>query len=129
MAIQNTSFEYSNAILTTNTTPTAILSHTVYEKESGFLTYKVVCQRLSDGATKAWTVHGSLKRLTGQNPSTSTQLLGSVLGTAGDQLALLSASAGFTYDSTNIILQVTGLNTNLIWWAELEGHVLSDDGN
>ena len=130
MAIQNTAFNYANSVLTTNSTPTDIFAHGVYEGESGFFNYRIVCQRLSDGATKSWTVTGALKRLQGQAPVTYSELLGSIMGSTGDKLALLSVNAGFTYDGANIILRVTGLsNTDIIWWAEMDGHVVYDDSN
>ncbi len=115
-------------LTTSNGSAQTIIAHTVPEvNSSGWFQGKVVCRRLSDGATKVWFLQGSYKRGTG-NASIESTLLGGVIGTTGDLLALLTANVTMDASGDDIRMRVTGLaGTDIIWIADLQGNELVED--
>jgi|SRR5882672_190689 len=113
---------------TANNTEVPIFGITIDANTSGFLNYNVVCQRLSDKATKSWSIGAGFKKVGSAAPVIVSELLGSILGTTGDKLDLILATATFSTDADNIYFNVKGLNSNMIWYARADGYQVLDNG-
>lgn len=122
MAINTTPFLHENQLKTTDSSFHDIIAHTVVTNASGFFTYRIVAQRTSNKATVTWTVHGGYKKVGTADPVAEVELLGNLLGSAGDKLSLLGVQADLSYDPNNIILRVKGNGNDIIWEAVLDGY-------
>lgn len=105
---------------TSNATTQTILSHTASENSSGYFTISGTARRISDGASKAWSMNGVFKRSTG-SASVSVELLGN-LGSSTDLLALLTTAVSVDTSGADVRVRITGLaSTDIQWYAEMLG--------
>jgi|SRR5690242_16612274 len=120
--IQINNIDLQESLLTEGNGAQTVLAETIDADVSGNFVYEAVCQRLSDKATKTVTLRGSFKKVGSNNVAVETELLGGVIGTAGDLLALSGANASVSSNEGNILFQVDGLtSTDIIWAIRVKG--------
>lgn len=102
-------------ITTTNNNSQTVLAYTVGSNISGSTNVEVICRRLSDGATKCWSLRATYKRNTGSLTVTEAATNLPVLGTTGDLTSLLLANVSIQANGNDMIIVVYPLNTDMVW--------------
>lgn len=116
----------NNLIQTSGNSTTTILEREIADATSGMGFANLVVRRLSDAATKAFTLRFTYKKETGAITVAINPL--DAVGSAGDLVSLLLVTATVDVSGSNVRVRVTGLlSTNLIWYADWTGTELVDD--
>lgn len=105
---------------TTDNTEQTLFARTIRDNCTGYFTLKVVARKISNGASKIFTINGGFKNSTG-NATVFVDTL-PLLGTTGDLLELLLVTATVDTSSDDVRIRVKGINSTAIqWYGSMEG--------